>query len=1329
MKKFKSFLAVLLSLVLIMASMMPSTTSYAATAKETQSITLNVKSKVTMYVGTSKKITVNSVTPKGSSKKVIYESSNPAVLKVTSSGNMKALTEGQATITVTSASNKKVTKKVKVAVKNLVKNTIEDKVVIPLDKKKSFKMSLAVKATNLTFTSSKKSVAVVEKKGVVKAKKAGTARITVKGKKGAAKGAKQTVTVYVAKKSVKRVSLNVKKKVLKPGKTFTLKTKVNPGKAANVVIFKSSKPSVATVSSKGKVKAVKVGTAKITAITIDGKKKAVCTVVVAKKTSQTEPTTEVKPTTAKPTTKPSETTKEDTTTKSSETTKEEPTTKPSETTREDVTTAKPGETTKKEEPTTKADETTTSKQESTTTAKQEGTTTSKQESTTTAKQEGTTEAGHTTEGTTEADQTTEATTEIPGDADIELPDVTNAVDSDTLTNEGIQIANSDETLYLGEFIAINAFCFPYAWSNENNYVLESSDTKVVTVDRGQVAYAVGVGEAQITAYTLDGKYKDTIDVKVLPEMEHSYSSSNVYVAETEKFGLVCHTSEDDPLNVSAEVAYGNCDAIMSMLRYAQTKGYDVVKLPAGKVIYIDPANTIYMKSGISLDLNGSELRIIPNAYTNYQAIVFKEGNINAFAGFASGTATTYDKYTDAKAYTFQSAGDSFLLNPILVCEKDCLYDAGNYSGKWLEKGSSVEVVTSYVRDKNANIVIYAHYLKAGAEVGCDKISGLNGVSNDTLINVTQIIQLSSEYDYDSMQLEFRAGNGDVCNYTFCDMQLRTKPTEILNDASIVNGTITGERSTKDSTYPNWKSDSKTEGSCSIIFNQGVNNGIKNLTVKDSVGFNMSSGNGSVSNRVYVPYTGLELGAYDDNGNKIDSLTMIRNTEYYDVTNWKTDKYTLGYPFGYQSVENWSHSRIYDVYYYDENKNLISFEKGIMKFREYKMPEGTCFINIAMYDSEVPTSGDSDFGNSILMLEERDIPIRNFIIDCTIENNYSTGFAACGGQRWIIEGNTWRNNGGRMPGCDIDWEDGWNYMQCDMISNNEFLSYNNVITCAGMYSSVFNNNKFYGITWMYSKCNFYSFVNNSFIKDTDVVSTSQGRVNFATRSDVWIYNNTFSSDVVTNELCHSGADYRIRFIDNHFVNGYLVTNDRIDVTGCDFAGKTTLNTNMIDDCTFTDCNIVAVSGTIKNSKMKNVTISPLKGYYENCELEDVTMEVILSEKNSPIIFDNCNIKSGLGNFITVGPYVYSTNYMDLRFQNCTIQHTGENLIHFVSTPNENSQILFENCTLNKTSGYIAKLFSHSSLSEASVDIKFTGTEVNENLLMDERIDSTKVRVQY
>ena len=55
----KQVCAVLLSLLLLLTSMVsPATTVYATTGNEPQSITLNVKSKVTMYVGTSKKIKV-----------------------------------------------------------------------------------------------------------------------------------------------------------------------------------------------------------------------------------------------------------------------------------------------------------------------------------------------------------------------------------------------------------------------------------------------------------------------------------------------------------------------------------------------------------------------------------------------------------------------------------------------------------------------------------------------------------------------------------------------------------------------------------------------------------------------------------------------------------------------------------------------------------------------------------------------------------------------------------------------------------------------------------------------------------------------------------------------------------------------------------------------------------------------------------------------------------------------------------------------------------------------------------------------------------------------
>ena len=278
-----------------MASMMPSTTSYATAVTETQSITLNLKSKVTMYVGTSKKITVKSVTQKGSSKKVTYEISDPAVLKVTSSGNMKALSEGQAIITVTSRSNKEVSKKITVTVKNLVKNKTYNKMVIALDKKnktKKLSPSSKVKASNLSFTSSKKKVAVVSSKGSVTGKKVGQAKITIKGKSGSVKGAKQVITLYVAKKSVKSVALNKDNVSLKPTETIKLTTTVTPNNAANVVVFTTSDKKIATVDQNGKVTAVQEGTAKITATTVDGSKKAVCMINVANSAKSEDKSTE-----------------------------------------------------------------------------------------------------------------------------------------------------------------------------------------------------------------------------------------------------------------------------------------------------------------------------------------------------------------------------------------------------------------------------------------------------------------------------------------------------------------------------------------------------------------------------------------------------------------------------------------------------------------------------------------------------------------------------------------------------------------------------------------------------------------------------------------------------------------------------------------------------------------------------------------------------------------------------------------------------------------------------------------------------------------------------
>lgn len=106
-----------------------------------------------------------------------------------------------------------------------------------------------------------------------------------------------------SKKAVKSVTLKVNKKkvnskttTLQVGKTLTVKTTVSPSSAKKSISYKTSNKKIATVSSKGKVKAVKAGTAKIT-VTVKGKnnkkKTAWFKVKVTKKATPTKAPTKV----------------------------------------------------------------------------------------------------------------------------------------------------------------------------------------------------------------------------------------------------------------------------------------------------------------------------------------------------------------------------------------------------------------------------------------------------------------------------------------------------------------------------------------------------------------------------------------------------------------------------------------------------------------------------------------------------------------------------------------------------------------------------------------------------------------------------------------------------------------------------------------------------------------------------------------------------------------------------------------------------------------------------------------------------------------------------
>ena len=135
----------------------------------------------------------------------------------------------------------------------------------------------------LAWESSNPKVASVDGKGVIKAKKAGKARITV----STVNGIKKDINVQVVNKkiTVAKITLSQKKATVKKGRKLKLRAGIAPVNAANKKLtWKSSNPKVASVNSKGVVTAKKPGKVKITCTAKDkSRKKAVCVVSVKKK--------------------------------------------------------------------------------------------------------------------------------------------------------------------------------------------------------------------------------------------------------------------------------------------------------------------------------------------------------------------------------------------------------------------------------------------------------------------------------------------------------------------------------------------------------------------------------------------------------------------------------------------------------------------------------------------------------------------------------------------------------------------------------------------------------------------------------------------------------------------------------------------------------------------------------------------------------------------------------------------------------------------------------------------------------------------------------------
>lgn len=235
-----------------------------------ESVALNYDA-ANVYAGEILNLTATVLPGNTYNKSVKWTSSNDAVAKVSSTGVVTGVKAGKATITVTTVDGSFTAKCDVTVLQHVTSITFEESA---LSMRKGDEKDLVVKiypanATDKTYTfkSSDPEVVFVSATGHIIAKMGGEAVITVTSTEN---NKKATCRITVIE-PVTAVALDKEESTIFVGDKLTLSVVVSPTDANNKsVMWTSSDPSVATISSTGVVTALKSGKTTITVKTNDG---------------------------------------------------------------------------------------------------------------------------------------------------------------------------------------------------------------------------------------------------------------------------------------------------------------------------------------------------------------------------------------------------------------------------------------------------------------------------------------------------------------------------------------------------------------------------------------------------------------------------------------------------------------------------------------------------------------------------------------------------------------------------------------------------------------------------------------------------------------------------------------------------------------------------------------------------------------------------------------------------------------------------------------------------------------------------------------------------
>ena len=325
--------------------------------------------------------------------------------------------------------------------------------------------------------------------------------------------------------------------------------------------------------------------------------------------------------------------------------------------------------------------------------------------------------------------------------------------------------------------------------------------------------------------------------------------------------------------------------------------------------------------------------LFPNTANNYHAIFFKE---------SSGA-----NLIKQKTYNMDTVSLDKNEEYVLPLENIEVISPVNKDNLYADKIKIGDVVKTQIKEISTNAL---NPWQLGCRMRIDYLLDNNIIESENIAlhyhynPIINRIQLKKDINYNSITVSLvlkNVTNTMDVNIYAKDLKVYRVSEEVLHDAELSNGIITGEKDDKSTVYPNWKNNESTEGGCSIVFNEGNNNGISKLNVRKSIGFNIASSTGSdayntlgKTSNTYIQSSLLEAGSFDDEGNPIEKEAMFRLNRIVDITPHKKNGtieiyYGLGY-HGYDKLR----ARVSDLYFLDDNESVVSVRKGAYNFESY-----------------------------------------------------------------------------------------------------------------------------------------------------------------------------------------------------------------------------------------------------------------------------------------------------------------------------------------------------------------------------------------------------------